>query len=91
MKSGRERARRKDREQAVEVSSTGPEGNQTEHIQAAVDDRRPSAFEEWPSRPKDDGRGQSELNPSGDVLLDKIMQTQERNVASHFKHEDRQR
>jgi hypothetical protein len=56
-----------------------------------VDDRRPSAFEEWPSRPKDDGRGQSELNPSGDVLLDKIMQTQERNVASHFKHEDRQR
>jgi hypothetical protein len=35
-----------------------------EHVQAAMDDRRPGAFVEWPARSQDDRCGESEWNPS---------------------------
>ena len=89
--SGREHSRRKGRKEAVEVSGTRPEGDQAEHVQAAVHDRRPGAFEEWPPRPQDDRRGQSELNPGGDARRDEIMQAKSGDVAAHFQDEDRQR
>ena len=54
-------------------------------------DRRPGAFEEWPPRPQDDRRGQSELNPVGDARRDEIMQAKSGDVAAHFQDEDRQR
>jgi hypothetical protein len=88
---GWEHSRRKGRKEAVEVSGTRSEGDQAEHVQAAVHDRRPGAFEEWPPRPQDDRRGQSELNPGGDARRDEIMQAKSGDVAPHFQDEDRQR
>jgi hypothetical protein len=75
----------------IEVGGTRPEGNQAEHVQAAMHDRRPGAFEEAPSRPPHDRRGQCELNPVGDARRDEIIQAKRGNMASHFQAKDRQR
>ena len=89
-KSGGKHFRRKGRKEAIEVSGARPEGDQAEHVQAAVHDRRPGAFEEWPPRPQDDRRRQGELNPDGNAWRDEIMQAKSGNVAAHFQDEDRQ-
>ena len=49
--------------QAVEVSSADAQGDQGEHVRAAVDDRGPGAFEERPAAPQHDRRGQDQLHP----------------------------
>ena len=54
-------------------------------------DRRPGTFEEGPSRPQHDRRGQCKLNPVGDARRDEIIQAKSGDVAPHFQDEDRQR
>ena len=51
VKSGWEQAGRKGRKEAVNISRTRAQGDQAEHVQAAMDDRRPGALEKRPSRP----------------------------------------
>ncbi len=50
--------------EAVKVSSAAPNRNQGEHIEAAMNNRRPSALKEGPSAPQNDWRCQGKLSPS---------------------------
>src|SRR5438309_1283552 len=53
---GRERP-----DDTVDVRHPGAERDQREHVEAAVDDRRPAPLEEGPARPQDHRRRQHEL------------------------------
>ncbi len=50
--------------QAVKVGSAAADGDQGEHVEAAMNNRRPSALKEGPSAPQNDWRCQGKLSPS---------------------------
>ncbi len=50
--------------EAVKVSSAASNRDQGEHIEAAMNNRRPAALKEGPSAPQDDRRCQGKLSPS---------------------------
>ena len=58
-----ERLRSNGRDHAVEIRDSGAQGDQREHVRAAVDERGPEALEERPAAPEHDRRGERELNP----------------------------
>ncbi len=49
--------------EAVGIGDAGTQGDEREHVEAAVPDRRPAALEERSAAVKDDGRRQGKLNP----------------------------
>src|SRR6202035_4791469 len=54
----REDPRRDPRDDTVDVGRPSAEGDQGEHVQAAVDERVPAADEERPAAPEDDRGGE---------------------------------
>src|SRR5882757_1152230 len=56
------------RNSAVEVSSPNTHGDEGEHVEAAIDNRLPSAREEKAARPKDHRCCYGKLNPFFDSL-----------------------
>ena len=62
-KSCREELRGDGRNQAIKVSRADAEGDQREHVGAAVDHGRPGPLEERPAAPKNNRRRQSQLHP----------------------------
>ena len=61
---GGQQSGRDDGHQAVEERGARAQGDQREHVEAAVDDRAPAAHEERPAAPEDDRGGEQELDAS---------------------------
>ena len=49
---------------AVNVSRSGAESDQREHVQAAIYERRPAALKERPAAPEDNRRGKKQFDPA---------------------------
>jgi len=75
-KRGREDAGEEDSDEAVDVGGAGAECDQSEHVEAAIDERGPAAFEEREAAPEDDGSGEGEFDPTdgtqGEEMLDPL-------------------
>src|SRR6266850_815117 len=50
---------------AIQIGRSGAEGDEGEHVEAAIDDRGPAAHEERPAGPEHNRRCQEELHPRG--------------------------
>ena len=74
--------------EAVEVGRAGAQGDEAEHVEAAVYDGSPGALEEGETGPEDDGGGEGELNPGGDVGRHDAVQAESGDVPAHFQHHD---
>jgi len=59
----REEVGRDRRHDAVGPGRAGPQRDQREHVEAAVQDGHPRPLEEGPAAPQDDGRRQNQLEP----------------------------
>src|SRR5882672_7061960 len=59
---------------AIQVGRSSAEGDESEHVEAAVDDRCPGAHEERPARPEHDRRREDELRPRGHAWRDEMAQ-----------------
>ena len=80
---GGEEAGREPRGDAVEVGHADAEGDQREHVEAAVDERVPAADEERPAAPEHDRRGEQELEPAEGAVR---QEPRERIARQHHPH-----
>ncbi|GAA0006386.1 hypothetical protein BRDID11002_63900 [Bradyrhizobium diazoefficiens] len=76
-------------EDAVNVSDAGAHRDQREHVEVAGDQRLPAADEERPAGPQHHGRGEDELDPVRERLVDPVVRAGE--MAAHLQHHGRQR
>ena len=85
---GREGARCEHRDDAVEERRTGPQRDQREHVQAAMNDGCPATLEERPPAPEHDGCGENELRPRQHGRRDRGLQWLARDHVRHRNGED---
>ena len=81
----RKQAGRERRDEAVEIGGADAERDQAEHVEDAVDDRRPAAHEERPARPQHDRRREHELNPDRDLRRNVVVQVERGKMRAHFQ------
>ena len=86
---GREDVGRDGADDAVDIGDTGAHRDQREHVEIARQQRLPAAHEEWPARPEHHGRGEDQLNPVRQGLVDPAVTADQ--VTAHFQHHRRQR
>jgi hypothetical protein len=82
-----EDAGRQGRDRAVEIGDAGAHRDQGEHVEIAGDQRLPAAHEERPARPQHDRRGEGELQPVRQGLIDPAVRAGE--MRAHFQHHHR--
>ena len=58
--------RRKRRDDAEHVGDAGTQADQSEHVQAAIDERAQPALEKWPAAPQHNRRGEQEVRSTED-------------------------
>jgi hypothetical protein len=75
------------RRNAVQIRRSRSEPDEREHIGAAMDERTPESFEEWPAAPKNYGCGQQQF----DAVFQAGCQIESRALPKHGKQENRQR
>ncbi len=84
----RERSRGYRSDDAVKIRHAGAERDQREHVEIARHQRLPAAHEERPAGPDHNGRGEHQLNPVRQRLVDPAMPADE--MTAHLQHDRRQ-
>jgi hypothetical protein len=84
----REQSRRQHRDHAVDPGRADADGDQGEHVEAAVAEGSPAPLEERPAGPQHHGRRQRELDPVGGLARNPHRQSGQ--MAAHLEREDGQ-
>ena len=85
----REQARRNRGDDAVGPGDARAHGDQREHIEIAVPERRPCPLEKWPAGPQHDRRRENELNPVQNYRRKQHMEIGEMSAHCERNHRDR--
>ena len=82
-----ESARQNGGDDAVDPRDAGAHRDQRKHVQVARQNRLPTADEEGPTGPQNDGRGENELDPVRERLIDPAVAADQ--VSTHLEDHHR--
>ena len=85
----REDVREESSDHTVAVGRPGAEGDESEHVQAAVDEGCPATLEERPSPPEHHWRGKCQLQPGKEAGGERMLQRLAWQHLRHGQQEDR--